>query len=138
MSPLAYLLIFTVALEGKSASKEKEGCGDRRSGVFCAVLYHSTAVTPAPGLPCTSSCSCSRINAQAQKLMNELIAARSTDLVTGTGARNPVLPIRLSFFFFSVYVYSLKSSIQIWCVFVVSSFPLKLYRLIRCFGLVIS
>ena len=62
---LAYLLIFTVALEGKSVPKEKGGCGDRRSGVFCAVLYHSIIVAADPGLPCTPSCSCSRISAQA-------------------------------------------------------------------------
>ena len=78
MSPLAYLSIFTVALERKSAPKEKGACGDRRSGVFCAVLYHSTAVAPAPGLPCTPSCSCSRINAQAQKLIEEPIMHKST------------------------------------------------------------
>ena len=78
---MAYLSIFTVALEGKSAPKEKDGCGDRRSGVFCAVLYHWIAVAAEPSLPCTPSCSCSRINAQAQKPIDEPITAQPTDLV---------------------------------------------------------
>ena len=77
---LAYLLIFTVALEGKSVPKEKGGCGDRRSGVFCAVLYHSIIVAADPGLPCTPSCSCSRISAQAQKPIDEPITNRPMKL----------------------------------------------------------
>ena len=73
MIMLAYLLIFTVALEGKSVPKEKGGCGDRRSDVFCAVLYHSIIVAVEPAPPYTPSCSCSRISAQAQKPIDEPI-----------------------------------------------------------------
>ena len=104
---MAYLSIFTVALEGKSAPKEKDGCGDRRSGVFCAVLYHSIVVAADPGLPCTPSCSCSRISAQTQKPIDEPITAQSTDLLTG--GRNPYLHSHYSKFFdHREYAYALQ------------------------------